>query len=412
VLFLTSMWSRMSPEAKVFATQLDYSAEFLGCLLEAALASDANASTSSSAACCQPLPAPRLPKSTVADLKAAWQALDKDAFAIDFFKPSEADEGGELASASAPDAQKAWQTAWMRLVDLLLQLLEDESLPRLERITCSLVGLAQKMWCVEMHSVATMKTSFLRAVVAGYDGKEKRQLSRAWEAFCYTLLAPSAPVMAASCNLSQLASATAAPLPTPGGGPQAAAIAAQGVALLEMSLSMTAQGPSSRSASGSGAADEALRHLQNARRRLLDLVCEDVNAYCGLLATIFAKKPASCAPQDHAQTSAAVQKAEENERRRWVQRATEVPLHVAEVTVAALKACAECVIIKDSLKGDWLAGVKFAQAAIQVSVENVEINAGHLKDDFGAEVQRRLKSLKEAGPPWEVLQFGRAAAGS
>jgi len=393
---LRGLWAQMSPDAKAIAAGFPYSPRVMGCILEVA-GSEIESTVVGSAF---GTPAPRLPKSAIKCLRDSWASIDKEAFITNFFERLRADPSLDIVS-KMQESPAAIPANWLKFLELLLKLLDTDTMPRLERIMQAAFQLARKHWNLQMDHLAAFKSALVRAITAQQEAKDKRRISRVWEALCYTLLAPAAPQLALMCNLSELASATAAPLPTPGGGPQAAGIAAQGVALLEMGLTMTAQSASASTANEAAKAAEVVRKLAEARGWLLECVRDDVNAYCGLLATVFAKPPRSAL--EEAVGSMTQHEAEEAERRRWLRRATEVPLRVAEVATGCAAACVECSSIKESLRGDWLAGVNILRAAVQVSIKNVEINAEHLNDKFGSDVQSRLARVADMDSIWEAL---------
>mmetsp|Transcript_18314 Transcript_18314/g.42768 ORF Transcript_18314/g.42768 Transcript_18314/m.42768 type:complete len:475 (-) Transcript_18314:59-1483(-) len=393
---LRGLWAQMSLEAKEAASALAFTPRVMGCLLEVAASEiESNVAVSTFGT-----PAPRLPKSAVKSLRDSWSSIDKELFVNTFLERLRSDSSAAalsnmLASPAAIPAN------WLKFLELILKLLDTDSMPRLERIMQAALLLARKYWHLEMGHLAAFKSALIKAVATQQDAKDKRRIGRLWEALCYTLLAPSAPQLAMMSNISELARATAAPLPTPGGGPQAAAIAAQGVALLEMGLTMTAQTAPASASHDSAKSIEVVRKLAEARGWLLECVRDDVNAYCGLLATVFAKPPRSAL--EESVESMTQHEAEEAERRRWLRRATEVPLRVAEVATGCASACVDCTSIKESLKGDWLAGVHILRTAVQVSVKNVEINAEHLNDKFGSDVQSRLARVADMEAMWEAL---------
>jgi len=246
-----------------------------------------------------------------------------------------------------------------------------------------------------MSHLAAIKRAFIRSVIA-HAPKEKKKVNQAWEALIYSLVAVAGPHLVLQDRTDELAAATASPLPSPGGGPHAGAVAAQGVALLEMSLSITAL-----SQGGTATPEEVQNKLHEARGWLVDAVRNDVNAYCGLLSSVYSRGVCTADGED-----AATRSAEENEARRWLRRAIEVPLRIAEVSMGAAVACLPCRRqIKRSLQGDWIAGAKLLRTATEISMKNVMINAKEMdyKTKAANDIDKRMTQLRDTEPPWEDL---------
>lgn len=375
-------WKKMSPKAHAFAAGLEYTPRLLGCLLEAiAMATGLEANN-------QPMVAPRLPSATVDWLRKSWENVPQDAFGNDFFERLYA-EDPSLREVFAYDVARGSNAT--KAVQMMLDQLEFELVPRLERMVHAIAALSRKYGKLRMAHMAPIKRALVRTVVAAAPtSKEKSTTNRAWEAFFYSMAAVAAPYLVLADNLSELADATAATLPTPGGGPQAGAIAAQGIALLEMSLGITALSQGSNPVP-----EEVATKLNEARGWLLSSVRDDVNAYCGLLSSVYGRGLAGRESPDET--------ASEAEYKRWLRRATEVPLRVAEVSTGAAIACLPCKrSIKYSLKGDWIAGVKLLRTAVEISTKNVAIN---LQDGgrVAMDIDTRLSRLRDTEPPWEDL---------
>jgi len=375
-------WKKMSPKAHELAMGLVYSPRILGCLVEAiAMATGLEANN-------QPMVAPRLPSAAIAWLRKSWQNIPQGTFGTEFFDRLYA-EDPSLKQVFAFEVARPSNVT--KAVQMLLDHLEIELVPRLERMVHAVAALSRTFGRLRMSHMAPIKRALVRTVVAAAStSKEKSTTNRAWEAFFYSIAAVAAPHLVLTDNLSELADATAATLPTPGGGPQAGAIAAQGIALLEMSLGITALSQGSTSVP-----EEVATKLNEARGWLLSSVRDDVNAYCGLLSSVYGRGLGSREAPDEAACEA--------EYKRWLRRATEVPLRVAEVSTGAAIACLPCKrSIKHSLKGDWIAGVKLLRTAVEISTKNVAIN---LQDGgrVAMDIDTRLSRLRDTEPPWEDL---------
>lgn len=213
----------------------------------------------------------------------------------------------------------------------------------------------------------------------------------------YSLIAVAAPQFVVSQTVVEFSNATSALLPIPSGGTQSAAIAASGVALLEGCLGIGAL-------VGRTDASETLAHLENARCVLLESVRTDVHAYSGLMSSVYAK-PSKESPDDVEAQQAAV--AEEAERRHWLSAATEVQLRIAEVAIEAVKQCStldSTATVKESLKCDWLTGVRLLKTAVEVSVQYAEWHAVEMaRDEALSDIESRLCQLRDAEHLWVAV---------
>jgi len=242
-----------------------------------------------------------------------------------------------------------------------------------------------------MRHLAAVKRAFVRTITAHAPSHEQKRVNRAWEAFFYALAAVIAPHLVLEDGTFELSAAFASAMPTPGGGSQANVCAAHGVALLEMSLGIA----SAHSQHGDEPMPDAvLQRLREARGWLVDAVRDDVSVYCGLLATVYGRPGQKDGPESEAA-----------ERRRWLRKATEVPLRVAEVSLGAAIACVPYSrAVRKSLRSDWIAGAEMLQAALAVSMRNAEINVKDLARDLAVpELDARLQRLRDTESPWRVL---------
>jgi len=377
------VWKKMSRAAHMLAIGLEYSPRCLGCLLEAITSAEGLGATN------EPMVSPRLPANAVALLRSTWQYVPQDGFGMEFMKRA-CDEEPSLTDVF--DCPVARPDNLAKVVQMLLDQAEIELVPRLERLSHGIAALSSKFGNLRMSHMAPIKRALVRTIVAFVPGNQKASANKAWESFFYAIAAVAAPHLVLSENLTNSTHATAASLPTPGGGPLAGLVAAHGIGLLEMSLGIGAlSAPQS-------APTDLMSKLAEARSWLVGCVRDDVNAYCGLLSSVYARSLGGDEEQ-----SAAAAAAREAEYRSWLRRATEVPLRVAEVTTGAGVACLPYKKqIKHSLRGDWIAGVKLLRTAVEISRKNISINAqdgGRVASDLEVRVTR----LRDMDPPWEDL---------
>jgi len=386
---LRKTWAKMSRPAQGLALGLEYSPRNLGCLVEAIASQEGLEVTK------QPMVAPRLPAATVVALRESWAQVPKEKFGQDFFERlyAEDEELKTVFDYPVTRPENMWKVV-QRFVDLL----DIELVPRLESMAHAVAALSRYFGRLRMSHMAPIKRALVHTVKAYMPVKEKKLNTLAWEAFFYSLAAVAAPYLVMNDNLEEFAAATAASLPTPGGGPHAGAIAAHGAALLEMSLGIT-----KLSQGASQSPEEVVGKLHEARGWLLNSVRDDVNAYCGLLSSVYARSGRVTEVAEAGAESSKGVSAEEAERRRWLRRATEVPLRVAEVSVGAAIACLDSrSTVKRSLKGDWIAGVKLLRCAWEISMKNVAINIVDL-DKGAGDLDARLMRMRETPLPWEDL---------
>lgn len=376
-------WKKMSLKAQIHAVGLDYEPRMLGCLVEAiAVAEKLEATTT-------PMVAPRLPAATIALLRESWARVHQETFGTEFYERLYTEDESLRADFDYPVARPA---NVFKVVQVLVDLLDTELVPRQERIVHAVAALGHHFGKLRTAHMAPIKRALVRTVTTYAPAKEKKATNRAWEAFFYAVAAVAAPCLVGTDRLEEFAAATAASLPTPGGGPHAAAVAAHGVALLEMSLNISALG-----ASAEKPPEEVLHKLREARAWLVTLVKDDVNAYCGLLASVYARS-------DAGSEEAASSSAEEAEKRRWLRRATEVPMRVAELSMGSAITCLACrKHVKKSLQGDWIAGAKLLRTASEISLKNVSINLRDMAAKGSGDVEKRMAKIRDTEPPWEDL---------
>jgi len=380
------VWKKLTRVAQALAVSFDYTPFVFGCLLESIAAVGPLQVTIS------PMVAPRLPPKTVALLRETWSAVPKEAFCSDFFERLYAEDKAlsEVFACEVGRPSNVW-----KVVQLLLDLLDPEQVPRFELIVHSIAVLSHEYGGLRMRHLAPLKRALVRTVVAHAES-EKKRVNRMWEAFFYAMAAVAAPHLTLSDSICEFSLATASSLPIPGGGTHAGAIAAHGISLLEMCLSVSAL-----SQGGKRAPEGVIAKLCEARQWLIDLVRNDVNAYCGLLASVYGDP----GPDEAGSSGADVG---ETERRRWQRWATEVPLRVAELAMGTAVRCLSYgKQVNPSLEGDWISGAKLMRTALEISLKNVNLNIRGAS--MGAnDLELRLGRLTGTDPPWEDLcNFGR-----
>jgi len=382
----------MSSSAKAKAAALEYSPRTLGALLEGAAAAEGFEATTS------PMVSPRLPRETVALLRESWAKVNEEKFGDELYERLYSEEPALRSLFAYPAARPSNLS---KAITMLLELLDSESVPRLERIVHSIVAMGAEFGGLQTAHLAPLKRALVRTVTAYAGSREKRKTNQAWEAFYYALCAVAAPHLTLRGRVSELTIATASALPNPDGGTHAGLIAANGVALLEMCLAVSA-----RSQGGATAQTEVSGRLIEAREWLVRAVMDEVNAYCGLISSCLAfiqDDPKSSS--DKVQGSIA--NAEVAERRRWLRRAAEVPLNIAEIAVGSAVAClASRRHVKRSLQPEWVAGAKMLRTATEISLRIVSLNlqTGGAKGASGCEgLEKRFAKLRDTEPPWEDL---------
>ena len=174
--------------------------------------------------------------------------------------------------------------------------------------------------------------------------------------------------------------------PTPGGGSAAAIVGAMGAALVSMVCNVTI---GKKGYEGVEAEMRAILHeSENVRRRLMEMVAEDIAAFDSILA---AYKMPKTTEEDKAARAAAIQAC--------LRRATEVPLDCAH-------ACAEVIALsrRASERGylnvisDGGVGVLAGFTGLRSAALNVYINAPALKDRVFAErATAEIRNLVESG---------------
>jgi len=385
-------WRLMSAPAKAKAAALEYSPRTLGALLEGAAAAEGFEATTS------PMVSPRLPRETVLLLRDSWSKVNEANFGDELYDRLFSEDPSLQSVFNYPAARPA---NLAKVAKMLLELLDAESVPRLERIVHAIAALGAEFGRLKTEHLAPMKRAWVRTATAYAAPREKRRTNQAWEAFYYAICAVAAPHLTLNGRVSELTVATASALPNPDGGTHAGLMAANGVALLEMCLAV-----SSRSQGGASTPSEVAARLLEAREWLMRAVMDEVNAYCGLISSCLA-----LIQDDPKSSSDKVQgnvvNAEVAERRRWLRRSAEVPLNIAEIAVGSAVAClASRRQVKRSLQPEWIAGAKMLRTATEISLRVVALNlqATGAKGATGCEgLERRFAKLRDTEPPWEDL---------
>lgn len=162
-------------------------------------------------------------------------------------------------------------------------------------------------------------------------------------------------------SLADFTARLAARTPAPGGGSAAAAAGAMGAALAEMVTSYSGGGDEPQLA-------EAMGRFSEARRRFLELVEEDAQAY---LDTVGARRAAKAEPggtTESAWTAA-------------IRRAAEVPLETARLARrCSLELEALGHRMRPYMKSDWSTALALLSTARDGGVANVLINAQDLRE--------------------------------
>jgi formiminotetrahydrofolate cyclodeaminase len=168
-------------------------------------------------------------------------------------------------------------------------------------------------------------------------------------------------------TLSDYTERLAARTPTPGGGSQAAFLAASGAALVSMAFRFTS---GEKFAAVEAAMAERAKQIDALRPRALELVDLDSRAFEAVTAAQALPKANEAQKSDRA---AAIQAA--------LKQALDVPFETMQVALAALRlAGAGAAEINKNLASDCAVGAKCLAVAVEGAYLNVKINALSLKD--------------------------------
>eukprot|EP00929_Paragymnodinium_shiwhaense_P039545 TRINITY_DN20757_c0_g1_i1.p1 TRINITY_DN20757_c0_g1~~TRINITY_DN20757_c0_g1_i1.p1 ORF type:complete len:646 (-),score=158.59 TRINITY_DN20757_c0_g1_i1:202-2073(-) len=385
---LLKEWKKLGRPAQARALAIDYSPRVLGCLVQAIATAEGLVDSGQT-----PMVAPRLPRKTVSTIRQSWANVPKDAFGSDFLQKAFA-EDNTLAPVLDFEVCRA-DNLW-KVIQVLVDLLDSAHMPQFERIIRSIAALSHEFGRLRAVHLAPLRRALLRTIL-GYCSKDKKKVNRVWEAFFYSMMAVAAPDMVLRSSIPECSDATATALPIPCASSYAGALAAHGIGLMEMCLNVSAT-----SAGGQQCPPEVAAKLFDARNWLVDAVRSDVNAYCGLLATVYGNDPGA-GPGEDIQIGEGKISAEETERRLWNRRATEVPLRMAEVSMGTAIACLPCCKqVKASLQPDWIAGSKLLRTAMEISLKSVSVNILGVPRG-GTDLEQRRARLLDTESPWKDL---------
>jgi len=183
--------------------------------------------------------------------------------------------------------------------------------------------------------------------------------------------------------LDELASSA----PAPGGGSVAALAGALGAALISMVNNLTVG--KEKYASVQDDISALLKKSESLRKKLSDLLEEDVTAYTKLSQTM--KMPRDTEEQKTARAKA---------MDRDLKAAADVPLRVAEACVAVMELCRP-VAEKGNVNAvsDVGVGILMAEAGLRSAALNVLINLGWIKDtQYVSETRKKLDALLKGKP--------------
>jgi formiminotetrahydrofolate cyclodeaminase len=183
--------------------------------------------------------------------------------------------------------------------------------------------------------------------------------------------------------LDELASSA----PAPGGGSVAALSGALGAALISMVSNLTVG--KEKYASVQGEIKILLKQSESLRKKLTDLVEEDVAAYTTLSQTM--KMPRDTEEQKSTRARA-MDKA--------LKGAIDVPMRVAEACVAVMDLCNPAAEKGNTnAVSDVGVGILMAEAGLRSAALNVLINLGWMKDtQYVSETRRKLDGLLRGKP--------------
>jgi len=183
--------------------------------------------------------------------------------------------------------------------------------------------------------------------------------------------------------LDELASSA----PAPGGGSVAALAGALGAALISMVNNLTVG--KEKYASVQDDISALLKKSESLRKKLSDLLEEDVTAYTKLSQTM--KMPRDTEEQKTARAKA---------MDRDLKAAADVPLRVAEACVTVMELCRP-VAEKGNVNAvsDVGVGILMAEAGLRSAALNVLINLGWIKDtQYVSETRKKLDALLKGKP--------------
>jgi len=380
---LMKTWKKMSRICHAEALKVDYTPRMLACVVEAiARAELGNCSVSdSSEEVLGPVPSPS--SATMKVLTETWAAVQSKGlsyFGEAWYKELQSDPTYACDLGLVLNFPVCRPENVSQAVQMLLDLLNDTADPpscssaRFRSVLRAASSLSQQHGGFRLRHLDAMRFALvatMRKLTAIDGGVPEKRCQNAWESFGYAVGAEVAPVLLLSDPVSDFCQAVATPLPTPGAGPCAAVLAAQGVALLEMALGILCRKRPTEATElelDGYTLTQLAAKLVELRTSAGRSVCKDAHDYCGLLATaIF-------------DSAGGVEGTEERQRRRdlWTQHCTAVPLDVAR---GAIEAARLGVGLQASVRssapsaiGDLDTGIGMLQTAAQLSLKTADYN--------------------------------------
>ncbi len=173
--------------------------------------------------------------------------------------------------------------------------------------------------------------------------------------------------------------------PTPGGGSASALVVSLGIGLIEMAIQLTKG--KKKFEEFSSLYEAALKELDLLRKRSIDCVDEDGEAFAAFM-ELYKTKPTEDMAESH---GAEMEKA--------LDRAGRVPLEAMKAGVEALYWADK---LKDAInpfvKSDLVGGVELIYGALRSLILNVEINLSSLREGVYKEVlQQELSAVRSDG---------------
>eukprot|EP00928_Gymnodinium_smaydae_P022630 TRINITY_DN18949_c0_g1_i1.p1 TRINITY_DN18949_c0_g1~~TRINITY_DN18949_c0_g1_i1.p1 ORF type:complete len:579 (-),score=57.31 TRINITY_DN18949_c0_g1_i1:87-1823(-) len=370
------MWKKMTPSGRSVVVSLDYPLREFGCLLIAIAAAE-RLETSSLVV------APRLPPASIEIIRHLWGHVSRDTFGRKFLERI-LEEDPTLEDVVRSDLIRP--THIWKVMQLIIDHLDAEHVPWLERFAHGFAAVCQSFGKLRSVHLATLKRGIVRTALSYVPSNDKKVANRLFEAVFFTFASVAAPHLVMSDCLAELGISTSTALAMPGGGSHSAALAAHGVGLLIMCLSI------SLVHFGGHRGTPTMRRvhkLSEARGWFTQAVRESINAYCGNLASAYADL------SDSRSTDAGLV--------RWHRRCVDVHLRVAEVCVGTAIECSSCHReIVPSLRCEWAAGVRMLRTAVEISLEFVDFYVLD-RTMVHSDLELRLQRVKDMDSPWDEL---------
>lgn len=406
---LQKTWKKMSRAAHVHALNLDYEPRMLGWIVEAIgqaeIADEIDPTSWQDVA----LPVPVPSQETISVLRETWAKMKGvcPCFGQAWYEELQLDPDYSSDLGLILDFGVCRPANISRLVELLIDLLCDTDKacpPRFASLLRAASLLASHHASFRLRHLDAMRSALVsticKLVASNGDVQYSKQCKNAWESFGYVIGSQVAPSLLITDPFHDFCAAVAKPLPTPGAGPCAALLAAQGIALIEMSLHVLCKKNQFglQMQLGDVTARDVIAQLSCLRHEALHDAQKDSHAYCGLLAAaIF-------------DTAGGLEGRTERQARRlnWMRRCTIVPLNVAKGAIEAARltlVMQACIKLEaPSVIGDFETGRELLLSASRVSLKtadlNIESSHGQLESekdmslklaDLHADLQQSLK---------------------